>query len=90
MVILRLRHPSPLRFTSFTPSLHPSPSIFTGSYEFLVVFFQQGDFYNLFGPDADIGVTLGLVYNARLDSVGVNRRDVNHWKAKFAGKGYVH
>lgn len=34
-------------------------------------------------------MTLGLVYNARLDSVGVNRRDVNHWKAKFAGQGYV-
>lgn len=52
------------------------------------MFFQQGDFYNLFGRDADVGVSLGLVYNASLDSVGINRRDLEHWKAKFAGQGF--
>lgn len=51
----------------------------------VVVFFQQGDFYNIFGLDADVGVELGLVYNPNLDSVGVNRRDLDHWKAKFLG-----
>jgi len=35
-----------------------------------------------------VGITLGLHYNPKLDSVGVNRGQVDHWKAKFAGKGY--
>eukprot|EP01124_Arcella_intermedia_P022645 TRINITY_DN3422_c0_g1_i1.p1 TRINITY_DN3422_c0_g1~~TRINITY_DN3422_c0_g1_i1.p1 ORF type:complete len:1330 (-),score=396.77 TRINITY_DN3422_c0_g1_i1:200-4189(-) len=53
-----------------------------------IIFFQQGDFYNIFGHDADVGVELGLVYNPKLDSVGVNRRQVDFWKAKFLNKGY--
>jgi hypothetical protein len=54
-----------------------------------IIFFQQGDFYNLFGPDADIGCEqLGLLYNERLMSVGVNRRDYKEWARKFAALGY--
>jgi len=35
-----------------------------------------------------VGVELGLLYNAKLDSVGVNRSNIDHWKAKFIAKGY--
>lgn len=54
-----------------------------------VVFFQQGDFFNLFANDADIGVTkFGLLYNKSLDSVGFNRKQLKDWATKFANRGY--
>ncbi|XP_049851509.1 uncharacterized protein LOC126326123 [Schistocerca gregaria] len=54
-----------------------------------IVFFQQGDFYCLFAGDADVGVEkFGLVYNQNLDSVGVNRRQVEEWVSKFVNQGY--
>ena len=54
-----------------------------------VVFFQQGDFFNLFANDADIGVQkFGLSYNRLLDSVGFNRKQLKDWATKFANMGY--
>jgi len=54
-----------------------------------VVFFQQGDFFNLFANDADIGVNrFGLIYNRALDSVGFNRKQLKEWAAKFSNMGY--
>lgn len=54
-----------------------------------IVFFQQGDFFNLFGPDAYVGIEkFGLTYNKNLDSVGFNRKQVRDWAAKFCSLGY--
>lgn len=54
-----------------------------------IVFFQQGDFFNLFGPDALLGIEkFGLFYNKVLDSVGFNRKQVRDWAAKFCNLGY--
>jgi DNA mismatch repair protein MSH6 len=54
-----------------------------------IVFFQQGDFFNLFASDADIGLEkFGLLYNKMLDSVGFNRKQLNDWATKFANMGY--
>jgi DNA mismatch repair protein MSH6 len=54
-----------------------------------VVFYQQGDFFNMFGPDADISVRdFGFVYNANLDSVGFNRKQLGEWTKKFVHAGY--
>lgn len=54
-----------------------------------IVFFQQGDFFNLFANDADIGVQkFGLTYNRLLDSVGFNRKQLKDWATKFANMGY--
>lgn len=54
-----------------------------------IVFFQQGDFFNLFANDADVGVArFGLSYNRLLDSVGFNRKQLKDWTAKFTNMGY--
>jgi len=53
-----------------------------------VVFFQQGDFFNLFANDADMGLEqFGLKYHPKTDSVGVNRRDKEKWAMKFVNLG---
>lgn len=54
-----------------------------------IVFFQQGDFFNLFGPDAEIGIEkFGFAYNSTLDSVGFNRKQVRDWVSKFSSLGF--
>jgi len=72
---------------NFTPAKHLYWEIKKDRFD-QIIFFQQGDFYNMFGPDADVGVQLGLQYNEDKDSVGVNRRDYQTWALKFASQGY--
>jgi hypothetical protein len=55
-----------------------------------VIFYQQGDFYNMFGPDAQIGVKeFDFKYNAKLDSVGFNRSSLDKYLQLFASRGCV-
>ncbi|HEY9818723.1 MAG TPA: hypothetical protein V6D20_23390, partial [Candidatus Obscuribacterales bacterium] len=54
-----------------------------------IIFYQQGDFFNIFEHDADLGHRLfGLQYNPKLRSVGVNRSHYDRWAQKFVAAGY--
>lgn len=55
-----------------------------------VIFYQQGDFYNMFGPDAQIGIKeFDFKYNPKLDSVGFNRSALDKYLELFASRGYA-
>lgn len=55
-----------------------------------IIFYQQGDFFNLFGPDAQVGIKeFDFKYNSVLDSVGFNRSSLDKYLLMFASRGYA-